>query len=189
MALTIPDIETERLILRGPTEADLRDWIACIWSDAEVMRYMPRMDDTPAAFAKAVLAGFTNTRAQQQVGAWVITNKADGSFMGHCILRYREAVNDHELGYAFGQAFWGKGYATEAARVLARYGFECANLERIFAVVIPENVPSTHVLEHVGFVYEKDGVFHDLPVAFYGLRREQFAPVDAFYRLIETPIA
>jgi len=122
MALTIPDIETERLILRGPTEADLRDWIACIWSDAEVMRYMPRMDDTPAAFAKAVLAGFTNTRAQQQVGAWVITNKADGSFMGHCILRYREAVNDHELGYAFGQAFWGKGYATEAARVLARYG-------------------------------------------------------------------
>ena len=63
MALTIPDIETERLILRGPTEADLRDWIACIWSDAEVMRYMPRMDDSPDAFAKAVLAGFTNTRA------------------------------------------------------------------------------------------------------------------------------
>jgi len=186
MALTIPDIETERLILRGPTEADLRDWIACIWSDAEVMRYMPRMDDSPDAFAKAVLAGFTNTREQHQAGAWVITDKADGHFMGHCILRYREAVNDHELGYALGRAFWGKGYATETARALARYGFEHANLERIFAVVIPENVPSARVLEHVGFVYATDGVFHDLPVAFYGLRPGQLIPGDDFYQLNES---
>lgn len=188
-ASNIPDIETERLILRGPTEADLADWTACIWSDPEVMRYMPRMDDTPDAFAKAVLAGFTSAREQQRVGAWVITDKADGRFMGHCMLRYRETLDDHELGYALGKAFWGKGYATETARALVRYGFKQANLERIFAVVIPENVPSSRVLDHLGFAYEKDGVLYDLPVAFYGLRREQFAPVDAFYRLIETPIA
>jgi RimJ/RimL family protein N-acetyltransferase len=182
-ALTIPDIETERLILRGPTEADLADWTACIWSDAEVMRYMPRMDDTPDAFAKAVLAGFINVRKQQQVAAWVITDKADGRFMGHTMLRYREALNDYELGYALGKAFWGKGYATETARAVARYGFEHANLERIFAVVIPENIPSARVLGHLGFVYEKDGVFYDLPVAFYGLPRERFVPGTAFYRL------
>lgn len=182
-ALTIPDIETKRLILRGPTEADLADWAACIWSDAEVMRYMPRMDDTPDAFAKAVFAGFTNAREQQQIGAWVITDKVDGRFMGHSMLRYREALNDYELGYALGKTFWGKGYATETARAVARYGFEQANLERIFAVVIPENVPSARVLEHLGFAYEKDGTLYNLSVAFYGLRREQFTPGDTFYRL------
>lgn len=182
----IPDIETERLILRGPTEADLDDWVACIWADPEVMRYMPRMDDTPDVSAKAVLAGFTNAREQQQVGAWVITDKADGRFMGHCMLRYREALNDHELGYALGKAFWGKGYATETARAVARYGFEQASLERIFAVVIPENIPSARVLEHLGFAYEKDGVLYDLSVAFYGLGRKQFTPADTCYRLIET---
>lgn len=182
-ALTIPDIETERLILRGPTEADLGDWTDCIWSDPEVMRYMPRMDDTPDAFAKAVLAGFTNAREQRQVGAWVIADKADGRFMGHCMLRYREALNDHELGYALGKAFWGKGYATETARAVARYGFEQANLERIFAVVIPENIPSARVLEHLGFAYEKDGTLYDLSVAFYGLRRDQFRSDDALYCL------
>jgi RimJ/RimL family protein N-acetyltransferase len=181
----IADIETERLILRGPTEADLPDWTACIWSDAEVMRYMPRMDDTPDAKAKAVLTGFTTVREERQVGAWVITEKADGRFMGHCMLRYREALNDHELGYALGKVFWGKGYATETARAVARYGFEQANLERIFAVVIPENVPSSRVLEHLGFVYEKDDVLYDLPVAFYGLARAQFDPGAAFYRLNE----
>jgi RimJ/RimL family protein N-acetyltransferase len=182
-ALTIPDIETERLILRGPTAADLNDWVTCIWSDPEVMRYMPRMDNTPDAFARAVLSGFTNVREQQQVAAWVITDKADGRFMGHCMLRYREALNDHELGYALGKAFWGKGYATETARAVARYGFEQANLERIFAVVIPENIPSARLLEHLGFVYEKDGVLYDLPVAFYGLPRERFAPGAASYHL------
>jgi ribosomal-protein-alanine N-acetyltransferase len=182
-ALTIPDIETERLILRGPAEADLDDWTACIWSDAEVMRYMPRMDDTPDAFAKGVLARFTEAREQRQIGAWVITDKSDGRFMGHTMLRYREALNDHELGYALGKAFWGRGYATEAARAVARYGFEQANLERIFAVVIPENIPSARVLEHLGCAYEKDGVLYDLPVAFYGLARVQFRPGDAFYRI------
>jgi ribosomal-protein-alanine N-acetyltransferase len=179
----IPDIETERLILRRPTETDLDDWTACIWADAEVMRYMPRMHDTPDAFAKAVLAGFTNAREQRQIGAWVIADKADGRFIGHTMLRYREALNDHELGYALGKAFWGKGYATETARAVARYGFEQASLERIFAVVIPENVPSARVLGHLGFTYEKNGTLYDLPVAFYGLSRERFAPGDGFYRL------
>jgi len=185
-ASNIPDIETERLILRGPTEADLPDWVACIWGDAEVMRYMPRSTDAPEVRAKAVLAGFTNAREQRQIGAWVITDKDDGRFMGHCMLRYREALNDHELGYALGKEFWGKGYATETARAVARYGFEQANLERIFGVVIPENIPSARVLDHLGFVYEKDGVLYDLPVAFYGLRHEQFIPGDAYYRLIES---
>jgi [ribosomal protein S5]-alanine N-acetyltransferase len=183
-AAHVPDIETERLLLRGPTSADLPSWVACIWGDPEVMRYMPQMGETPPdAFGQGVLTFFTRVRDQQQVGAWAITNKADGRFMGHCMLTYREAFDEHELGYALGKAFWGRGYATETARAVVRYGFEQANLDRIFAVVVPENTPSWRILERLGFIYEKDVTHYNLPLAYYALRRERFVPGDGFYRL------
>lgn len=102
---TISDIETERLILRGPTTADLDDWVATIWGDVEVMRYMPRSTDAPEVRAQGVLDWFTEVREQHQVGAWVITDKTTGQFMGHAILAFREAFGEPELGYALGKAF------------------------------------------------------------------------------------
>jgi RimJ/RimL family protein N-acetyltransferase len=59
----IPDIETERLLLREPTSADLPEWVACIWGDPAVMRFMPRMGDTPPdVFAAAQLTFITRLR-------------------------------------------------------------------------------------------------------------------------------
>jgi RimJ/RimL family protein N-acetyltransferase len=185
MVMNTPDIETERLILRGPTDADLDDWVACIWSDADVMRYMPRSTDAPEVRAQGTLAFFTRVREQQQVGAWMVTRKADGQFMGHCMLAYREAFGEPELGYALGKAFWGQGYATETARAVARYGFEQTNPDRMFAVVFPENEPSWRILQRLGFGYEKEVTHYNLPLAYYALRRDQFAPGDAFYRLVD----
>jgi ribosomal-protein-alanine N-acetyltransferase len=185
MVMNVPDIETERLILRGPTDADLDDWVACIWSDADVMRYMPRSTDAPEVRAQGALAFFNRIREQRQVGAWMVTKKADGQFIGHCMLAHREAFGEPELGYALGKAFWGQGYGTETARAVARYGFEQTNLERMFAVVFPENEPSWRILQRLGFVYGKDVTHYSLPLAYYALRRDQFAPGDAFYRLVE----
>jgi ribosomal-protein-alanine N-acetyltransferase len=180
----IPDIETERLILRGPTSDDWDDWVASIWGDPEVMRYMPRSTDAPEVRAQGTLAFFTRIREQHQVGAWMITRKADGQFLGHGMLAYREAFDEPELGYALGKAFWGQGYATETARAVVRYGLEQANLARIFAVVFPENQPSWRILQQLGFVYEKEVTHYNLPLAYYALQRDQFVPSDAFYRLI-----
>jgi ribosomal-protein-alanine N-acetyltransferase len=185
MVINIPDIETERLILRGPTDADLDDWVACIWTDPDVMRHMPRSTDAPEVRAQGTLAFFTRIRGQQQVGAWMVTKKADGQFMGHCMLAHREAFGEPELGYALGRAFWGQGYATETARAVARYGFEQTNLDRMFAVVFPENEPSWRILQRLGFVYEKNVTHYNLPLAYYALRRDQFMPGDAIYRLVE----
>jgi ribosomal-protein-alanine N-acetyltransferase len=184
MMINMPDIETERLILRGPADADLDNWVACVWSDADVMRYMPRSTDAPEVRAQGTLAFFTHVRDQQQVGAWMVTKKADGQFMGHCMLAHREAFGEPELGYALGKAFWGQGYGAETARALTWYGFEQMNLDRIFAVVFPENEPSWRILKRLGFHYENDVTHYDLLLAYYALRRDQFAPGDALYRLV-----
>jgi [ribosomal protein S5]-alanine N-acetyltransferase len=108
-------------------------------------------------------------REQQRVGAWIITDRADGRFLGHAILAYREAFDEPELGFALGKAFWGKGYATEVAEAVVRHGFEEGGLSRIFAVVFPENEPSWRILKRLGFVYEKDVTHYDLPLAYYAL--------------------
>jgi ribosomal-protein-alanine N-acetyltransferase len=170
----LPDIETERLVLRGPTARDLDDWVMTIFGDSEAMRYMPRSSDPPGVIASAVLNSFHQLRDRQCVGAWVITNRADGRFMGHAMLADRVAFDEPELGYALGKVFWRRGYATEAAAAVVRYGFAQANLSRIFAVVFPENEPSWRILKRLGFSYEKDVTHYDLPLAYYALNREQF---------------
>ncbi len=65
--------------------------------------------------------------------------------------------SDHaraELGYWIGVPYWGRGYATEAAREVLRYGFEQLWLHRIYAAHFATNPASGRVLEKVGMSYE-----------------------------------
>src|ERR1700686_3773781 len=55
-----------------------------------------------------------------------------------------------ELGYWIGVRFWGKGYATEAARAMVEYGFETLGLHRIFASHFANNLASARVLRKIG---------------------------------------
>ena len=87
-----------------------------------------------------------------------------------------------EMGYWIGRAFWGKGYATEAARELVRYGFESLHLQRIAAMHFPRNKASQRVLEKIGMKREgllrqyarKNGRFEDLIV--YSVLRGEAEP-------------
>ena len=61
---------------------------------------------------------------------------------------------DVELAYHFNKAAWNKGYATEAAIAVLAHGLASIGLERVIAVVFPENVASCRVLEKGGMRYE-----------------------------------
>lgn len=178
-----PEIETERLILRQPTIAHLNDWAASVFADPEVIRYMPKRDMTPYERAERALNVYNRLWAQHEVGGWVITDKSSGQLIGSCEIEYLDETDEYELGYALSKAYWGRGIATEAARAATRFGFEYAKLERIIAVVVPENTASWRVLEHIGFVYEKDAHFYDLDVVYYAMTRDQFKPDTSFYRV------
>ena len=118
-------------------------------------------------------------------GGWLVTDKSSGQIFGECNFDREEmGEGDIELGYSFAKAYWGKGYATEAARAAVRWGFEYASMDRIVAVVVPENIGSWKVLEHLGFVYERDAHFYDLGVVYYAVTPEQFDPADAYFQVI-----
>jgi RimJ/RimL family protein N-acetyltransferase len=59
-----------------------------------------------------------------------------------------------ELGYWIGKPYWNKGYGTEAAREVVRYGFEVLGLNRIFAGYFARNPASGRIQEKIGFRHE-----------------------------------
>jgi [ribosomal protein S5]-alanine N-acetyltransferase len=91
-----------------------------------------------------------------------------------------------ELGYWIGVPFWGRGYASEAAAEVIRFGFEDCGMHRIFACHYARNPASGRILQKVAMTREgtlrqhilKWGEFLD--VVYYGLLREEWeaaAPV------------
>ena len=63
----IREIETECLLLRGPSPDDLGAWAAC-YANAEVVRYLPKRAITPHARAERVSGFIRSLWAQDPVG-------------------------------------------------------------------------------------------------------------------------
>jgi RimJ/RimL family protein N-acetyltransferase len=92
-----------------------------------------------------------------QFDLWPVVERATGAVIGHCGLTDKEIEGreEIELVYVFAVAAWGKGYASEAARALLAYGFGDLGLQRIVALVEPENTASAHVAVKAGMHLEK----------------------------------
>ena len=60
--------------------------------------------------------------------------------------------NDRQagMGYWYGKAFWGNGYATEAGRAILAFGFEELDLQRVEASHLSKNEASGRVLSKIG---------------------------------------
>jgi ribosomal-protein-alanine N-acetyltransferase len=77
--------------------------------------------------------------------------EVDGQLIGGAELRVVSAANRRgEIGYVLGRRWWGQGYATEAAGLLVRFGFENLGLHKVTATCHPDNTGSARVLTKVG---------------------------------------
>ena len=80
-----------------------------------------------------------------------------------------------ELGYWIGFDYWNKGYCTEAAIAIVKFGFENLKLNKITSRHMTGNPASGRVMMNAGLTkegthreeFQKNGVFHDLEV--YGV--------------------
>ena len=200
VSAAIPEIETERLILRAPVSADVEPWITFVL-DPEFVRYVPTSSGnrTPRERAERTIGAYQQRWEQRPLSAmgWAVTRKQDGQFIGLCGVEGVSGTHEGELDYLLGKPYWGQGFATEAARAVVRFGFEHTTWDRIVAAIVPTDSASGRVLDHLGFIYEKhvnyyeltgaDSIILDDPiVALYALGRERFAPGNALYRLTET---
>ncbi|MEC2715406.1 GNAT family N-acetyltransferase [Bacillus cereus] len=81
--------------------------------------------------------------------------------MGYCGLGPLDfEITSTEMYYALSYDKWGKGYATEATYALLQYAFLKIGIERVVAVVFPENKASVRVLKKLGFQFEEFAGMH-----------------------------
>ena len=150
-------IETERLLLRRPTEADVESPPAWL-SDPEVMDWLGGVE--PAA---EVVRQWLDQWERFPTGKFLVELKSDGALVGRVGANYydvqtwqRSPVGEPELGWALAREQWGHGYATEAARALRDWALGERGLNRLISLIQHGNVRSVRVAEKLGERYERD---------------------------------
>jgi RimJ/RimL family protein N-acetyltransferase len=147
-------LTTQRLVLREMTGADL-DHIAALFGDEEVMRYYPKPMTREEAHAWVAW----NQRLYRSVGfgLWAMVLRETGEFAGDCGLtpQYVDGIKEIEVGYHVRTCLQGQGYATEAAAAARDFARDSLFLNRLIAIINPDNLPSQRVASKIGLRPEK----------------------------------
>jgi RimJ/RimL family protein N-acetyltransferase len=130
--------------------------LAAIWSDPNVTQHMGGPRDS--ADIRLGLEEEAQTGTQAEIALWSVVEKASGRVIGHCgfLEKNVDDRSEIELIYVLASDSWGKGYATEAASALREYAFHQLGLQRIIALINPENPASARVAEKIGMKCERD---------------------------------
>ncbi len=153
-------METERLILRDWQPEDVQELIA-INQDAKVMEYMPKLLSTEETIG--MVERFSNHIKEHGFGPFACIVKETGKCIGWVGLLI-PSFEEHftpcvEIGWRLASQYWGKGYATEAARSVLEAAFNKWNLPEIVSFTVPENIRSRRVMEKLGMHHNSNDDF------------------------------
>ncbi|MCP5382845.1 MAG: GNAT family N-acetyltransferase [Kordiimonadaceae bacterium] len=163
-------LETERLIIR-PFNSDDVAFLDYLHSDADVTRYIggrTRSHDENVAFINTMQDLYT-----RNIGQLLVVRKSDNIPVGRTGFSCFYGVNDGdiswyywgspekvkkdgdifelaELGYSFAKAYWGKGYATEAAMAIKNQVYDKLGYQEFCSLIIKENIASINVAKKLG---------------------------------------
>jgi ribosomal-protein-alanine N-acetyltransferase len=174
------NLETERLLLRRLDENDYQEVIA-LRGNSETMQFIPRPLVKTKEQALEHLKMIDEKIVNNTGINWGITIKGNPKIMG-IIGHYKIDFENHraEIGYMSLPETYGKGYITEAIKVVLEYGFDKMNLHSVEAIIDPDNSASEKVLLKNGFIKEAhilenelwDGKFWDTVI--YSLLKKNF---------------
>ncbi len=144
-------IRTERLLLRPFTVEDL-DAVAAIVGRDDVNRYLYAGPRTRAEAAAALEQLRANDRIDESHDSLVLAAEhPEHGVIGYVLLRLTSREHRQgEIGYVVHPDHHGHGYATEAAAVMLRLGFEELDLHRIVAQLDARNAASARVAVRLG---------------------------------------
>ena len=167
------EIETERLLLRQFTMDDLDD-LYFIYSHPDLSKYLSNEQPLRLDQTRAAINSIIESWQQHKFGVWAVVYKKHRKLIGHCGLKFLENTPEVQIGYLLLKDYWRRGFGTEAAAAVLKYGFDVVKLERIVAIAKPENIASRRVMEKVGMKYEKDAYFYENDVVYYSLSRQGY---------------
>jgi RimJ/RimL family protein N-acetyltransferase len=149
------EIQTTRLLLRRWRDSD-RPGFAALNADTRVMEHFPSVltrADSDAAVDR-IEAHFE----RHGFGLWAVEVPDQAPFIGFVGLAV-PSFDAHftpcvEVGWRLAADWWGRGYATEAARAVLAIGFGPLALDEIVSMTVPENKRSRRVMERLGMTHD-----------------------------------
>jgi RimJ/RimL family protein N-acetyltransferase len=160
----IPDmktIESERLFLRPLTLEDAGFILQLLNTDGFIKYIGDRSVKTIQQAINYLLDGPLKSYETNGFGLSLVELKTDRTPVGMCGLLIRGYLDHPDIGFAFLPDHTGKGYAYEIVKEIIHYGLHGLQMEKILAIVLPENSSSIKLLEKVGFRYEKNFISPD----------------------------
>lgn len=145
----IPVLETARLVLRVPQIED----VPAIAEHANNRKIAEMTANLPHPYRASDGSSFVAQCAAAEGFHFAVLMKTEGEpvFAGMCGMTRKPGERAPELGYWFGEPFWGRGIATEAARAIIDYAFSETEAETILGAARVVNPGSRRVLEKCGF--------------------------------------
>jgi RimJ/RimL family protein N-acetyltransferase len=168
-----PMLDTLRLHLRLWRDEDLTPF-AALNADPAVMEFFPKLLDRAEsdALAARIRAHFD----RRGFGLWAVEAPGVADFIGFvglCVPGFEAHFTPCvEIGWRLARPYWGRGYATEAARGALEYGFRRLAIAEIVSFTVPANQRSRNVMERIGMTRSPaDDFDHPALPAGHPLRR------------------
>lgn len=166
-------LSTPRLVLREFVAEDAPRLFA-LYSDPDVMRYTGEEPFPDVRAVRQFIEAYPYYR-EHGFGRWAVLHRETQEFLGFCGLRRDNPTPEVDLGFRFFRKYWGKGFATEAARTALAAGFGHFGLTEIIGRSMRENLASTSVLHKLGMTFREVTEDRGLLWLIYVIDRHTFA--------------
>lgn len=155
-----PIIETERLILRRPIEADLDEWAAFAADEANT-RFIGGAQ--PRSMAWRALATIAGSWVIKGYGMFSVIERATGNWIGRLGPWQPADWPGPEIAWSLTRSAQGKGYAYEGATAAINFAMDTLGWTSVIHCIHPENIPSAALATRLGSMNSGPG---KLPVPY-----------------------
>ena len=149
---SVPYLHTERLVLREYRPEDF-DAFAAHLADPVSSAHLGTADRQTA------WRFFCSQAGQWLIygaGWWAVEEKKTGQLVGNVGAFFRDESTVMDLGWHTYRAFWGKGFANEAAGAVLHHAFEIRREPKVRALIAAANESSLRVAKRLGLTYEAE---------------------------------
>ncbi|MFK0255122.1 GNAT family N-acetyltransferase [Streptomyces sp. NPDC090445] len=157
----MPELRTDRLLLRRWRESDLEPW-AAMNADPEVREHLGEL--LTREQSDAAVALMQAEHDARGFGWWALEARETGAFIGRAGLDEVDGdmpFTGVDIGWRLTRSAWGHGYATEAARACLAFGFEALGLPEVVASTTVGNLRSRAVMRRIGMTRDPADDFED----------------------------
>jgi RimJ/RimL family protein N-acetyltransferase len=142
-----PVLETARLILRPPVEADFDAW-AAFMADGQAARFIGGVQ--PRTIAWRGMAAIAGSWALRGYGMFSVIERESGRWIGRIGPWMPPDWPGPEIAYGLARAAWGRGYATEGVTAAINFAFDTLGWAEVIHCIDEENPASQKVAKRLG---------------------------------------